>query len=1215
MRKLSILALASLALAGCQTDSTTAPPVTPPVASAAQDNSYIVVMRTGTTKAGLSSMQSSVDSAGGDVEHTYNNVFRGFAARMSASAAQELRSRADVALVEPDGYVYAVGTQTNAPWNLDRLDQASLPLDNSYTTSTNGDGVSAYIIDTGIRASHNEFGGRAVAAFSAIGGTADDCNGHGTHVAGTIGGATYGVAKHVKLYGVRVMDCTGNGRVSGVIAGIDWVTANARKPAVANMSLGGNTSAALDAALQNSIASGVTYTVAAGNSGGDACNESPARVPQAITVAAISSNDARASFSNFGSCVDLFAPGVDITSAWLSADDATISLSGTSMASPHAAGMAALYLENHPAALPAEVSSALVASASAGKVSDPQNSPNLLLSTLRSPAAAPIPVVDNPPVAKFTSSCVFLVCTLDASGSTDDNRIASYNWSMPGAVVSAAIGATAVPTYLTAGIKSITLTVTDNAGQSTSVTQNVAVAAQNQAPVAQFSYSCTYLTCNFDGSASTDDAGVASWSWAISSATDNTTLSGATSGYTFSRAGTFTVALTVRDAAGLSNTLARSVTVSAANQAPSVGISSPTNDITVALGTNINFVGSGTDPEDGTLGGTSLTWTSSISGTIGTGASFWTSALPVGNHVITLTAKDAGGLTASTSRTIHITSVNQPPTATITSPATGTTAYAGGSVTFVGLGTDAEDGTLAGSSLTWSSSINGVIGTGATVTTSALSPGTHTITLTAKDAQGATASASLSINVRGPNQAPTAAIATPSNGASFTTGSSITFVGSGSDPEEGALSGAALLWMSSINGAFGTGTSVSTSSLSAGTHTITLLVIDSQGSAASVTRTITIGAPAANQSPSASISSPVNGASFTQGASVTFVGAGSDPEDGTLSGTSLTWTSSINGAIGTGASFSTSTLAAGTHTITLTAKDSKGATASTTRSITITVPVNQAPTASISSPANGTSFTQGASVTFIGAGSDPEDGALSGTSLTWSSNINGAIGTGTSFSTTTLSAGTHTITLTATDSKGATASATRSITITIPNRAPTASITSPTGSPSVVSGTSLMFAGIGTDPEDGPLSGASLTWASSIDGTMGTGTSLLWSGLSVGTHTISLTARDAQGLTNVATTTVTVTAPAPRATPPVAAFTVSCPAGGLGRYCRFDASASSDATGIAKYAWDWGDGRTETLTTPTRVVTYTRAGTYTVVLTVTDNAGLSTSFTKTISVR
>ena len=346
-----------------------------------------------------------VRNARGKKNHVYKNALKGFSAEMTEKEAMKIAARADVAYVEEDGLVTADATQSPATWGLDRIDQQNLPLSNSYTYNFTASGVKAYIIDTGILTTHTQFGGRAIHGRDAVNNDNDatDCNGHGTHVAGTVGGSTYGVAKSVTLVAVRVLDCSGNGTDSGVIAGIDWVTADhqAGAPAVANMSLGGGVSQALDDAVNRAINDGVTMAVAAGN--GDqfgnplnACNGSPSRVPAAITVGATTSTDARSSFSNYGTCLDLFAPGSSITSSWYTSTTATNTISGTSMATPHVTGVAALYLSQNGNQSPATVRNAIVAAATPNKVTNPMTgSPNLLLYSLFGGGGTPAPSISS----------------------------------------------------------------------------------------------------------------------------------------------------------------------------------------------------------------------------------------------------------------------------------------------------------------------------------------------------------------------------------------------------------------------------------------------------------------------------------------------------------------------------------------------------------------------------------------------------------------------------------------------------------------------------------------------------------------------------------------------------------------------------------------------------------------------------------------------------
>ncbi|HET7233583.1 MAG TPA: S8 family serine peptidase [Longimicrobium sp.] len=384
--KRSFLLLPLLAIAAACAQDATAPATqrarTAPVLSRSADGTgrYIVVLNRGANARAVAAI------TGVSPQYVYSSALDGFAGTLTDGQLNALQHNPNVAFIEADGVMQATTTLFNATWGLDRVDQRDLPLSTTFTYLNTGAGVTAYVIDTGLRFTHAEVAGRASSGFDAVdGGTADDCNGHGTHTAGTVGGLTYGVAKGVSLVAVRVLDCNGSGTTSGVIAGVDWVTANHASPAVANMSLGGGANAALDSAVKRSIASGVTYAIAAGNGNifgfaQNACNSSPARVPEGITVGATDKTDKKASWSNYGTCLDLFAPGVNITSSWYTNDTATNTISGTSMAAPHVAGVAALYLQGNPTATPAQVASALIANATTGKVtSGGTGSPNRLL--------------------------------------------------------------------------------------------------------------------------------------------------------------------------------------------------------------------------------------------------------------------------------------------------------------------------------------------------------------------------------------------------------------------------------------------------------------------------------------------------------------------------------------------------------------------------------------------------------------------------------------------------------------------------------------------------------------------------------------------------------------------------------------------------------------------------------------------------------------------
>lgn len=371
-----------------------------PTENAIEDN-YIVVFNTPSVLninnsaaiADFAVQQSKALSNKYDVtvKRTFGNTLNGVLVKADKHQLKALQQDSSVKYIEQDQLMSISplaatnADQVSPTWGLDRVDQRDLPLDNNYHYDFDGSGVTAYVIDTGVLNSHSEFGGRSTSGYDFVDndGNSTDCNGHGTHVAGTIGGATYGVAKNVNIVGVRVLGCSGSGSNSGVIAGINWVKNNASGPSVANMSLGGGASQATDDAVNAAVAAGITFVVAAGNDNSNACNYSPARASDALTVGSTTSNDSRSSFSNYGSCLDIYAPGSSITSAWYTSNSATNTISGTSMAAPHVAGVAALYLDETPSSSPTQVESKLISQSSSNKVSDAKaGSPNQLLFSL-----------------------------------------------------------------------------------------------------------------------------------------------------------------------------------------------------------------------------------------------------------------------------------------------------------------------------------------------------------------------------------------------------------------------------------------------------------------------------------------------------------------------------------------------------------------------------------------------------------------------------------------------------------------------------------------------------------------------------------------------------------------------------------------------------------------------------------------------------------------
>jgi subtilisin family serine protease len=384
MKRSALLSLVVIGVAACQDSPVATTDVAPPEVSAVASQrsqvlpgEYIVVFADDVTDApGLA--RRLVAAHRGTLRFTYEAALKGFAARLADEAVAALERHPGVAYVEPDQLYTVDATQSNPPWGLDRIDERSLPLSATYTYTATGSTVRAYIIDTGQQANHPDFGGRASNVYDAFGGSGNDCHGHGTHVAGTVGSNTYGVAKRAMLRGVRVLNCAGSGTTSGIIAGLDWVRANHVKPAVANMSLGGGYSSSLNSATASLSNAGVFVAVAAGNSNASACNYSPASTSVATTVAASTSSDYKASYSNYGSCVDVYAPGSSIRSTWISSGTNTIS--GTSMASPHVAGVAALYKHARGDASQATIDSWIKTNATANVIrSNPSGTPNRLL--------------------------------------------------------------------------------------------------------------------------------------------------------------------------------------------------------------------------------------------------------------------------------------------------------------------------------------------------------------------------------------------------------------------------------------------------------------------------------------------------------------------------------------------------------------------------------------------------------------------------------------------------------------------------------------------------------------------------------------------------------------------------------------------------------------------------------------------------------------------